>query len=324
MPEQDQVRLHNREIAVLGGRFEEAARIISESWSENAEQTTDYNAQFLASCYEYPGVDPSLSPAILKDGKLAAFVCAFPRQVRFQGKTLRLALLTFFTVARGMKGNKLGISVWAECLTRARKAGYDGAIHYCVEGNRSNEITVAAAHSIGLETMRVFTVNYLMRFIKDSGPGCKEPDRQFHEAFAGHAAAIESVPLVRTWSGEEIVYECNHRYGAVCCAYRDDPGRGLLTGYVIPIADRARTRCLFIENLFWGALQPVERIELMEHLLRASDAQIAVVPLWGYADTSVFTAARFRRSTRVLHAYLTLWCGADRPSALNSMYIDVF
>jgi len=44
----------------------------------------------------------------------------------------------------------------------------------------------------------------------------------------------------------------------------------------------------------------------------------------GYADMEPFNAARFRRSPRVLQAYLTVFKGDPPPEAVSAMYLDVF
>lgn len=175
----------------LGARFETAARLMRNSWAENSDQSLDYNLAFLASCYEYPEVNPSLSP-ILEDGPaLCAFVSAFPRRAVLDGRPLRLALLSFFTVAAGMKGMGYGKTVWAERLRRACEAGYDGAVHYCVDGNRSNQVTVAAARSIGFETKLVMTLGYLIRFLRLAPDAVPAPlEASFLQAFPSYAEGL--------------------------------------------------------------------------------------------------------------------------------------
>src|SRR5579863_9493697 len=83
----------------------QASALMRLSWLENKDQTLDYNVDFLKSCYAYPGTDAHLSPAVYDDtGNLIAFVSAFPRQVIWNGRLRRLALLTFFTVTPSAKG----------------------------------------------------------------------------------------------------------------------------------------------------------------------------------------------------------------------------
>jgi hypothetical protein len=51
---------------------------------------------------------------------------------------------------------------------------------------------------------------------------------------------------------------------------------------------------------------------------------MAIVPCLGYADMEPFSASRFRRSSRVLQAYLTVFKGEPMPEAVSRMYLDVF
>lgn len=309
----------------------QASALMRSSWLENKDQTLDYNVDFLRSCYAYPGTHAHLSPAVYdSNGSLVAFVSAFPRQVMWNGRFHRLALLTFFTVAPAAKGRGLGKAIWAECLERARAGGYDGAIHYCVDGNKSNFVTVAAARSLGHTCERVFTVSYLMRLLRPS-EFAGGADREFtagaeaETLFQQLAAELSSkTAFCRLWNPEEIHWNCATRYGAVTQV--DPSGRGLITAYVLQTAGAHPTRCLFIEDLLWQHLAEFERAELLKALLdrAAGIAEVAVVPVWGYTPTETFVKAAFRRSTRALHAYLTLWNNQDLGGPPLPMYIDVF
>jgi GNAT superfamily N-acetyltransferase len=313
------------------GDLAQASALMRQSWLENKDQALDYNSDFLKSCYAYPATDAHLSPALYDEsGNLLAFVSAFPRQVLWNGRPRRLALLTFFTVAPAAKGRGLGTRVWAECLERARAAGYDGAIHYCVDGNKSNFVTVAAARSLGHTCDRVFTVNYLIRLLQPSefttpaGLGSASVE-QAEALFERLAAELTSkIPFCRLWNPEEIHWNCGARYGGLTEVHPS--GRGLLTAYTLKTASSDATPCLFIEDVLWHHLPERERDELLKQLLnRASaTAQLAVAPLWGYAPTETFVKAGFRRSTRALHTYLTLWNNQDLGGPPLPMYIDVF
>ncbi|MGA8029515.1 MAG: GNAT family N-acetyltransferase [Bryobacteraceae bacterium] len=304
-----------------------ASDLIRRSWLENKDQTLDYNPEFLASCYAYPGTDPELSPAIYDDrGQLIAFVSAFPRRVVWDGRFLRLALLTFFTVAPEAKGRGLGKAVWAECLERARAGGYDGAIHYCVDGNKSNFVTVAAARSMGLTCERVFTVKYLMRpleprKVESESAGAGSAEKLFREL----AAELPSkARFRRSWNEDEIHWNCSERYGAVTEVHTS--GRGLLTGYLLDTVGNPSVGCLLIEDLLWDGLAPKEQSDLLTQMLdhASVNAQIAVAPLWGYSGAETLVKAGFRRSTRAMHVYLTVWNDMDLSYPPLPMYIDVF
>jgi hypothetical protein len=308
--------------------FQEAADLIAASWKENKDQTLDYNASFLDSCYEYPHTSPGLSPAIRRDNRLCAFVSGFPRRARLDGEDLRLVLATFFTVAADSKGQGLGKKVWAECLRRGCEAGLDGAIHYCVDGNRSNFVTVAAARQAGFDCRRVFTVKYLIRTLKpETGDPAPQDGANLTALFLESVGVVqERLRFARLWSPEEVEWECCRRYGALTASLERGGRRGMITGYILPIADQRHTPAVFLENLLWDCLQDQERSELLDLFLRkaARSAEIAVAPLWGYADPAPFQRARFRQSTRMLHAYLTFWNGRQAPDELNPMYMDVF
>lgn len=302
--------------------LQDAANVMRLSWSENNDQPLDYTPEFLQSCLSYPHSLPALSPALYIGNELAAFVFGFPRTVEYRGRTLNLLLMTFFTVGHGHKGMGLGSRIWAECATQARNAGYDGAIHYCVDGNRSNEVTVAGFRRAGSEAVRIFTIPYLMRFLKepeDSAP----PARDSCEAGSLiHASQVTSqrVVLSRKWSLGEAEWQCEQRAGAVsaCTDY------SIITGYTMRIADSSNTVCTFVEDVFWGDGTCEDQLKLLDDFIRscARTSRIMIVPLLGYASAEIFRTAGFRRSRRILHAYLTLWNGMT-ASPVQSMYIDV-
>jgi hypothetical protein len=101
----------------------------------------------------------------------------------------------------------------------------------------------------------------------------------------------------------------------------------MLVGYIMPVANASRTKCLIVEEVLWGDLEPQERDRLVKAFLdRATLAgvQMAAAPHLGYADLEPFHAARFRPSQRALHTYLTVWNGEPCTEALPSIYLDVF
>jgi hypothetical protein len=103
--------------------------------------------------------------------------------------------------------------------------------------------------------------------------------------------------------------------------------RGILTGYVMPIVDRESTKCLLIEDIFWGTLHPEERIHLLHQFLSRAvllGARMASLPDLGYSDLSPFKKFRFFPARRVLDCYLTLFNSNLPLEKLPSMYIDVF
>jgi GNAT superfamily N-acetyltransferase len=306
------------------GDYSSLAELMSRSWRENAEQPLDYSGDFLRSCLEYPGMTPALAPTILTEGRPAAFVAGFPRTLSVGGRPGRYALLTFFTVAPELKGQGLGVAIWAECLRRARAAGFDGALHYCVDGNISNRVTAAGARAAGFEAVRVFTVPYLMRFLRPAAqPPPPEPISDGALSFLETSALglASRIPISRLWSADETDWQLRRRSGA-CATW--GPDGGLLSGYVMRIADADRTPCLFIDEIHWGDLTAEGCSSLLARFLSqaSAEARLAIVPLLGYVDAAGLQRAGFRRSTRLLHAYLTCWNGPAAGPA-DALYTDV-
>jgi GNAT superfamily N-acetyltransferase len=299
-----------------------AAEVIRLSWKENGTNVLDYTPEFIQSLLEYPGDGPVLAPAYYDDGKMVAFVMGFPRAVRFNGEVRRLLLMTLFTVAPGYKGKGIGKAIWAECLKEARKAGYDGALHFCVDGEPSNSITLRAAYSAGFEARRVFTVGFMMRPLQSGAEHLHEYTPASEEVFLNAASSLHAeVPVQRIWSAAEAHWQL-HRPGAVCAT---NPKGGVLTGYVVRGSDAARSSYFFIEDILWDRLSSKDRTEMVTEITHraAETASIAVLPILKYTDLSPFAAAGFRRVPRLVHTYLTLWTGALDGAELPGLYIDV-
>jgi len=299
------------------------AELMARSWRENAEQPLEYSSEFLTSMLGYPGMTADLAPAVVLDGRPAAWAAGFPRHLCVNGETGRYVLMTFFTVAPEMKGKGLGAAVWAECLRRARAAGFNGALHYCVDGNVSNFVTAAGARAAGFEAARIFTVPYLMRFLRPAPASEVQPVPDEALGFLQESARslAREVHVARRWSAREADWQLRRRMGA--CVEWSAEG-GLLAGYVMRVADAERTPCLFVDEIHWGALPPQRRAELLSRFLgrAAALARLAVVPLLNYTDMSQFQAAGFRRSPRLLHAFLTPFEG-PAPVPASSLYADV-
>jgi GNAT superfamily N-acetyltransferase len=299
-----------------------AAELIRLSWKENHTRSFDFTPEFIQSLLEYPGDGPVLAPAYYDDGKLVAFVMGFPRSMRINGEVRRLLLMTFFTVAPGYKGRGLGQTVWAECLKEARKAGYDGALHYCLDGEPSNSITVRSASSAGFEARRVFTVKFMMRALHAGAEQPHEGTPASVDVFLSAVASMHGeVPVQRTWSVAEARWAL-HRPRAVCSTNLNG---GMLTGYIIHGSDMARTPYFWVEDILWGRLSPKQRTGLLNEVLQraAVTASLAVVPILKYSDLSPFTAVGFRLFPRLLHTYLTLWTGRWDGAELPCLYADV-
>jgi len=303
--------------------------LIERSWAENTQQALLYPADFLASCFEYPGASLSLAPAVYDGASLLAFAAAFPRRVCFSGRELNLVIVTLLTVAAEYKKRGFGIVLWNDLVNRARTAGFDGMVNYCSEGESMNSMILGCCRSLQLPTARAYRIPYWSRMLQprkiQSAPA--EPATDTVDRFLGLAAAIaKQTPLARSWSRNEAEWQCQRRFGSIVAELESGPRRGMLVGYIMPVANVNRTKCLIVEDVLWGDLEPEERDRLAKALLdRASlaGAQTAVAPNLGYADFAPFHAARFRPSQRVLHAYVTVWNGEPCTEALSSMYLDV-
>jgi GNAT superfamily N-acetyltransferase len=306
--------------------WESAVDLIQQSWRPGLEATVEYTPGFLSRLSECPSDQPVLAPAFYDDGVLFAFVIGFPRRVRLEGQVRKLLLMSFFTVAPAYRGQGYGRSIWVECLRQAKCVGYDGVIHYCVEGNPSNQITTAAAESAGFAARRVFTVKFLMGMLRPATDEPAEPSPAevlvdtccFLKASEGLNA---DVPLVRQWSEAEANWHLTSP-GRLCYS---DPAGGVVSGIVQRSADSAHTPCLSIEDVLWDRLTAEARRMLLDRLMRRASriASVAVVPMLGYADLSPFLAAGFRRSPRLIHAYLTLWDTSADFRDFSGMYLDI-
>jgi hypothetical protein len=321
-PSESQKRLS---IQDFRGDFDEVAELIRVSWMENNQNFLHYTPRFLASCFEYPGAGYSLAPTLYDDRKPIAFIAAFPRLVRFNGRILRVALGTFLATSTEHTKKGYGLILWSELVKRVRAAGFDGLVNYCVDGGPMDKMVLDCNRMLRLPTERIFSIQYQMRLLqsKPSAPTEEGQESQVAESLlqAAHSAAAK-VPLARIWSEREANWQCR-RDGAVVTRLVSGSRLGVLTGYVMEIAN---AKCLLVEDVLWGSLFQEERLALVRSLLDraiAAGAQMAIVPSLGYADMEPFTVARFRRSPRVLHAYLTVFSGDPMPATVSSMYLDV-
>jgi hypothetical protein len=310
------------------GDFESLADVVKDSWGQNQNQSLLYDEPFLRSAFAYPGTSFDLAPTIYVDGHAAAFVAGFPRTVRLAGRKQRLACVTFWTTAAKFKGRGYGSQVWMEIIRRLRDSGFDGAVNFCAEGAPTNAIVVACGERVGAQVYRVFSAKYLARLLQpvQQSPTAVPPG--VVDLFLRAAARVpESVPLARVWSREEAEWQCLRRTGALCAVHEEGSRLGVTTGYVLEVIDKSPTKALLVEDLLWGDLEAQEKLTLLQQLLAkgaSAGAQIAVVPLMGYAEAETLRLAGFRQSRRLMHTYLTVWSGALAPESLSSLYLDVF
>lgn len=312
------------------GDFDQVASLIQLSWAENVKRPLLYTTEFLSSFFAYPGADFSLSPALYEGSKPVAFIAGFPRRARFQGREVRILVSAFLSVAREHKRKGYGIVLWSELVKRAQAAGFDGLMSYCVEGEPMDDMILGSFRRLGVPAERVFSIPYLTRLIWPKEPGSGEetlPD-EIVDAFQKLATLVlNQTPLARIWSRPEAAWQCVQRQGALVALLSRGRRRGILTGYIMQIADSRQTKCLLMEDLFWGNLEREERTSLVRDMISkaaSAGAQMVTVPVLGYCNMEPLHLDGFRPSTRTLHAYLSIWTGQPTLGALPSMYLDVF
>ena len=315
------------------GDFTQLASLMQSSWAENSGQALLYTSEFLSSCFEYPEMDFSMAPAIYVESKPVAFVAGFPRHVKFNGRNQKIIVITFLTVLPEYKKRGLGIMVWSELVNHARATGFDGMMNYCVDGEPMNAMIVGSCNRLKLPVARIYSARYMSTVLRSANHNhvSNDNNQQVADMFLDLAAPlVDSKPLVRMWSKPEAEWQCIRRSQPITEAFSVGGRSGLLTGYIMSISDKARTKCLLIEDILWGTLTAEERQTLLQKFLKKAASvgvRLATVPVLSYADMEPFKKARFQGTRRVLHAYLTLWSPgqADLPvEPLPSMYLDVF
>jgi len=309
------------------GDFGELAAMIQRSWADNPNQSLLYSEDFLRSAFDYPGSSFDLAPSVYGDAGLLGFVAGFPRSVHWDARPARLILNSFLTASVTVKGAGLGLNLFADLIERCRDEGYDGIINFCVEGDEMNRMMPAISRLLRLNTQRIFSVEFLGRLLRPA-PSAPQPEipEQDIDLFMELASALpNNLPLARLWTRAEAEWQCRSRTGAITVSSRMGGRRGVLTGYLAKAASTPPTTVVLLEDLLWGDLEPAERTELLERFLRAAatqGARVASCPKLGYSSVDTLTAARFRRSKRVLHTYLTFWNGLH-PAPVPALYIDV-
>jgi hypothetical protein len=250
--------------------------------------------------------------------------------VKFEQK-LRLALITFLSVAPEFKKKGYGVILWSELVSRARAAGFDGMVNYCIAESDMDKIIEGCCHRLKLPTCCAHSVGYMSALLPSAETGSNLLPQQSDyaiDAFRRVASEVgERAALSRIWSESEAAWQCRGRMGALIATYSKASQHGALTGYVAPIANEKRTKCLFVEDVLWADLDDSPRQMLLQGLLsqaRALGAEMATVPRCGYADLRTFSSAGFVRTRRVVRAYLTIWNGPAPRADLPSYYLDVF
>ena len=309
------------------GDFGALAAMIQRSWADNPNQPLLYSEAFLRSAFDYPGSSFNLAPAVYGDAGLIGFLAGFPRTVRWDGHPVRLILNSFLTADTTVKGPGVGIKLWGDLVKRCRDEGYDGTITFCVEGDGMSRMIPLLSRLLKLHTERIFSVEFLVRLLR---PAPSEPPTPASDAdinlFLELASALPSnLPMVRQWTRAEAEWQCRNRAGALTVSANVGGRRGMITGYLMQAASAPPTTVVLLGDLLWGDLESTECVELIERFLRVAAAQgarFASCPVLGYASIGPLTASGFRRSKRVIHAYLTFWNGFQ-PRPVSALYIDV-
>jgi hypothetical protein len=323
----------NLELQDFRGDFDKVSDLIQSSWSENTQKPLLYSPDFLASCFEYPGASYALAPTMYMGNEPVAFAAGFPRTIRYRGRDLRVIIASFLSVSVGQKNKGYGVLLWNELVRRARSAGYDGMVNYCVDGEAMNAIILGCCRMLKLATARFFSARYQMCVLAPKRHPPAHAEQQ--ESIGGDAVAaflegvqpiLESTPLARVWSATEAAWQLD-RHGSIVTQHVVDSRRGMITGYLMEIANPQRTRCLLIEDLLWGSLESQEREKLLQLFLDRgtfAGAQMAIVPILNYVDLEPLRAARFRSSPRIVHGYLTVFSGEPVPEEVPAEYLDIF
>jgi hypothetical protein len=318
-----------RSIENFRGDYVALADLLQRSWSENSQQSLHYSGEFLQSFLTAPGAGTTLQPSFYRDEALVAFAAGFQREVTYRQQPLRVATNTFLSVLPELKKSGLGIVLWTELVKRIRAEGFDGMINFCVDGEPMNRMIEGSCQRLGLPVQRIFSVRYMSSLLKAtdfSDVTALSPLASVEQFLELAAPLVSSQPLARRWSAPEAEWQM-HRAGAVVAYSENESRRGILTGYILSVLDAQRTKVLLLEDILWHQLQPQERLELLRKLLTqavSQGAQMATVPVLGYADLTAFKKFRFFPTRRVLHCYLTLFRNDVPLEALPSMYLDVF
>ena len=300
--------------------WERISAAVGESWKRNRDSPLEYTPKFIDSLASYPGGLPVISPALFDGDQLAAFVLGFPRTFTLNRSVRKLLLMTLFTVAPAYQGRGLGRKIWAECVLQAFHAGYEGTLHYCVQGNISNAVTAAGASLAGFVSQHVLTIPYLMRMLRSHNEnlrGDADPDLG---TFLKYASLVPDIAVRRQWTEAEAIWQFN-RPGAIAVT---NPEIGALTGFVMNVADAQRTSVCFLEDILWQSDEGQRTALLSEFLLQAAArCSLAVAPVLGYADLQPLKDSGFRKSPRVLNAYLTPFMSLEASGVNQAIYADV-
>jgi Myristoyl-CoA:protein N-myristoyltransferase, N-terminal domain len=320
-----------RSIEDFRGDIPALAELLERSWEENSQQALSYSPAFLESFLSAPGFTASLAPSFYQEQKLIGFASGFPRQAVYNGRPLQLVTNSFLSVLPEFKKSGLGVVLWTELVKRCQAAGYDGMVNFCIDGEPMNRMIEGCCKRLKLPVQRILSVRYMSGLLKPENFSASESEKSSAvrvEDFMDLAAPLATTqPFARLWNRKEADWQCFRRAGVVVAEVVHESRRGILTGYVMSILDKERTKVLLVEDIFWAELSNLEREQLLQKFLTqavAQGARMATLPMLGYSDLSAFKKFRFLPTRRTLHCYLTPFKGEMQLETLSSMYMDVF
>jgi hypothetical protein len=310
----------------FNGNISELSAVMQRSWAANTQEPLLYTESFLQSALHQPGMSADLTPAIYDNGVLVAFGAVFPRQIAVAGRSWKIPVSGFLTVALDyQKWGGLGVLVWRGLTEAAKAQGCDGMISYCVEGDGMDPIMPRIAKVTRLPTQKVFTVRYLARPVpKNRGPFTKaDPDILLRCA----KRLSEGLEFARVWTEAEAAWQCNGRDGAFGAAIQNGDTEGTISASTMLTGGAKPIRCGLVDDILWNDLEQPDKKRLVDQLLDSASAtgvELMLVPVMNYADITPFQEAGFRKTRRVLNMYLTVWNPELPLREFAAPYIDVF
>jgi GNAT superfamily N-acetyltransferase len=300
-----------------------AAALVDRAWKGNRE--FGYDERFLTSHLAPRGGVQPVAVAAQAEGRLNGFVAALPREVTWNGQPRLFALMTFFAVEPDLQGRGIGARLWQSCLTALRARGFDGVIHYCAAGNRSNDVTVAGAAAAGCFAHRVRAIQYLRLLLRGGSSSSAEASKSVDTFMSAAEAAASKLRLARRWSRTEAEFHMWDRPDAFVVTEEGGSGALAIAGHLRTIADSGQTRCVVVDDVLVAGGPVEESVRVARQFLAcaADSARLAIVPDASGSDLTFLRSLGFRRSPTVMNAYVTLWEPWLEPPASMPIYMDV-
>jgi hypothetical protein len=314
------------QVKSFNGNFAELSSVMRAAWAANRQEPLLYTEAFLESVLQQPGASFDRCPAMYDEGNLAAFGASFPRQIKIAGRTWNISTNSFLTVALDYQSwGGLGVLMWQALADRAKEAGADGMISFCVEGDKMDQGMLKIARYSHLPTQKTFTVRYLARPVpKNRGPFAKaDPNILLRSA----KRLSENLDFARVWTEAEANWQCIDRDGAFGSSIQNDGTEGTISGSSMLTGGAKPIRCGLVDDVLWNDLEQQDRKKLVEQLFDSASGagiELLLVPVMNYADITPFLDAGFRKTRRALNMYLTAWNPEVPLQELPAPYIDVF